>query len=288
MSPEDISRPGRPYGDLAIYYSLCNGFKVQMLGSSCDKRVLAIKINYNSHNFISFNVYFLCLSVSIEYCGQIALISSFMGNFLQDHYDSDCDIIISGDFNCNAESFINDDALLMLLDLFNSYDFNLSDDYYTGTIDYTFKCVSHNSFTWIDHIFISKPLLENLVKVSVINCGSNLSDHCILGFKASLSHIVNTPLPINPAVSCVIVHDWSSTNQNMYYANTSLPLLNLYSNLLSCGTINCIYTDCTLDSHICNLELFCCNLVNTLSSSSSHCIRQIKFSSQKVPWSNTL
>ena len=72
------------------------------------------------------------------------------------------------------------------------------------------------------------------------------------------------------------------------HANTSLPLLNLYSNLLSCGAINYTNIDCTLDSRICNLESFCCNLVNILSSSSSHCIRQIKTSSQKIPWSNTL
>ena len=161
-------------------------------------------------------------------------------------------------------------------------------DYYTCPIDYTFKCASHNSFTWIDYVFVSKPLLDNLVKVSIIDCGSNMSDHCIMGFKASLCHIVNIPVSINPAVPCVIVHDWSSTNQNMYYANTSLLLLNMYSNLLSCGAINCTNIDCTLDSHICNLESFCCNLVNILSFSSSHCIRQIKTSSQKIPWSNTL
>ena len=95
-----------------------------MLGSSSDKRVLAIKLNHNSHNFIIFNVYFPCLSVFIEYFYQIALISGFIDNIVRDHYDSDCDIIISGDFNCNAESFINNDALLMLLDLFNSYDLN--------------------------------------------------------------------------------------------------------------------------------------------------------------------
>ena len=91
------------------------------------------------------------------------------------------------------------DALLMLLDLFNSHDLKLCIDY-TGPIDYTFKCASHNSFTWIDHIFVFKPLLDNLVKVSVTDCSSNMSDHCILGFRASLSHIVNTPVSINPAV----------------------------------------------------------------------------------------
>ena len=135
----------------------------------------------------------------------------------------------------------------MLLDLFNSYDLKLCDDYYTGPVEYTFKCASHNSFTCIDHIFVSKPLLDNLVKVSVIDYGSNLSDHCIFRFKASLSYILNTPVPINPAVPCVTVHDWSPTNQNMYYANTSLPQLNLYSNLLPCGAINCTNIDSTLD-----------------------------------------
>ena len=55
--------------------------------------------------------------------------SGFIDSIVQDHYDSDFDIIISGDFNCNAESFINNDALLMLLDLFNSCDLKLCDDY---------------------------------------------------------------------------------------------------------------------------------------------------------------
>ena len=129
---------------------------------------------------------------------------------------------------------------------------------------------------------MSKPLLDNLVKVSVIDCGSNLSDHCIPRFKASLSHIVNTPVPINPAVPCVIVHDWSPINPNMYFANTNLPLLILYSNLLPCCAINCTNIDCTLDSHICNLEMFSCYLDNILSCPSRHCIRQIKTNSQKV------
>ena len=84
------------------------------------------------------------MSVSIEYFDQIALISGFIDNIVQDHYDSDCDIIISGDFNCYAESFIKNDAMLMLLDLFNSYDLKLFDDNYTGPIDYTLKCASHN------------------------------------------------------------------------------------------------------------------------------------------------
>ena len=44
--------------------------------------------------------------------------------------------------------------------------------------------------------YLCKPLLHNLVKVSVLDCGSNVSDHCILGFKASLSHIVIVPVPI--------------------------------------------------------------------------------------------
>ena len=74
----------------------------------------------------------------------------------------------------------------------------------------------------------------------------------------------------------------------MYYANTSLNLLNLYSNLLSCGAIDCTNIECALDSHIWGLESFCCNLVNNLLCSSGYYISQIKTSSQKVPWSNTL
>ena len=73
-----------------------------MLGSSCYKRVLAIKLNYNSHSFISLYVYFPCLPVSIKYYDQIALISDFKNNIRQD-YDSDCDIMISGDFNCTQK-----------------------------------------------------------------------------------------------------------------------------------------------------------------------------------------
>ena len=64
------------------------------------------------------------MSVSIEYFDRIALISCFIDNIIQDHYDSHCDIIIPSDFNFNTESFINNDALLMLLDLYNSYDIN--------------------------------------------------------------------------------------------------------------------------------------------------------------------
>ena len=41
-----------------------------------------------------------------------------------------------------------------------------------------------------DHIFVSKSLLDNLAKVPVLNCGNNMSDHCILGFKKNSIHVV--------------------------------------------------------------------------------------------------
>ena len=130
MSLEDISRLGRPYGGLVVYYSLSNEFKVQLLRSSYGKRVLSIKSNYNGHNFTIFNVYFPCSSVSIEYFDQIALICGFIYIVLYKIIviASDCDIIISDDFNYYAESVINNDALLMLFDIFNSYDLKLCDE----------------------------------------------------------------------------------------------------------------------------------------------------------------
>ena len=108
--------------------------------------------------------------------------------------------------------------------------------------------------------------MDNLAIVSVLDSESNMSDHCILGFKASLSHLVHVPVPINSAVPCIIVHNWSPSNQNMYYANASLPLLNLYFNSFSCDATTCTNIDCALDNHISDFESLCNNLAKFLKS----------------------
>jgi exonuclease III len=188
MSTEDVSKPGRPYGGLAIYYYASADFNVEVLCHSCDNRVLAVKLKLKGQDIIIFNVYFHALSTSVEYFDQIALICGFIDSVIQDNYNNviilnnTINNVIAGDFNCNSNSFINNNALLILIVLYTAYDLKLNDDYYSGKIDYTFKCASRNVFTWIDNIFVSKPLLDKMLKVSVVDSGNNLSNHCILGF----------------------------------------------------------------------------------------------------------
>ena len=58
----------------------------------------------------------------------------------------------------------------------------------------------------ITHLLgLTTPLLNNLAKVLVLNCGSNMSNHCILEFKASLSQLDNVHVPIKFAVPCIIL-----------------------------------------------------------------------------------
>jgi exonuclease III len=122
MSPEDVSKPGRPYGGLAIYYSASADLNVEVLHHLCDNRVLAVKLKLAGQDIIILNVFFPTLSTSVEYFDQIALICGFIDSVIQDNYDNECNIVIAGDFNCNSNSFINNDALLMLIDLCTSSD----------------------------------------------------------------------------------------------------------------------------------------------------------------------
>ena len=63
------------------------------------------------------------------------------------------EVVKVGDFNCAVETFLENEGLVQLSDLFYNYSFKLCDCLYDDDINYAFRCITHNAFSWMDYFF---------------------------------------------------------------------------------------------------------------------------------------
>ena len=286
MNPEEMNLGGRPYGGLGIFF--VSSLNVSLLGVSSNKRVQAVKFACVGFNVILFNVYLPCLSQSVDYFDDIAQCCGFIDFILQDHLDNATEVIIAGDFNGSLKSLFEHNGLLMVSDMLSHYNVKECDSLYEGDLKYTFRCVKRNVFTWIDHIFVTKRLYENIVHVSILDDGSNLSDHCILGICSNINFstvsVTSSKLNVNQASFKYV---WSDINKNKFYDMSALALLPLFDELIHSDVTNCQDQFCNNTIHKALIDCFVERVSNCLLHCSEHC-RSNVLCSNKVPWSNEL
>ena len=289
MNADVVGNPGRPYGGLAILYPSTT--RVLCHRSSADSRVLASKFMSGNSTCIVVNVYMPCISNSIDYVDQCTLIAGFIDDFLNEFGDEQAGICIAGDFNCNAKDFLWHDGAVILGELFGLYDLMICDQFYSGPVNYTFRCAARNVFSWLDHVFVKTDWLRDMTEVTILDAGDNNSDHCIHG--VILPNVcTDTLLPAKQPESQVTFdqftrYNWCEENCNLYYSHTSNLLLNMHEVLSVSDAIYCTNNMCSDSSHLSAIETFTSDVIRALVQSSRHCV-EIIHKRNKVPWSSEL
>ena len=194
-----------------------------------------------------------------------------------------------GDFNCKTECFVTHESPIMLASLFSEYGLKICDSLHKGNINYPYRCLKQNVFTWIDHAFISGKIFNSVNDVEILDSGENISDYCILGVHTSLivPNVYTYCMPVTDIDNGnTISYIWSLSNCQNYYRKSYEPLRCMLEKMMHCSVINCNDSSCTNPCHNDSLNQYTYGIINILVEASSHCIKKTK--NNKVPWNNEL
>ena len=158
---------------------------------SCgDSRCEAISVQFDNCVLCIFNVYLSCLhNMSDEEEMQIVERMGFIDETVQSIFDSGYNrvsVIILGDFNASYDAINNNGRLTCLRMLLQDLNMVCCDDLNLSGVNYTYKHKSLNHSSCIDHVFVSRNVEKRVSAYTVMDSGSNLSDHNALCFVLSI------------------------------------------------------------------------------------------------------
>ena len=186
---------GRPFGGNSDFMeeklSNVKIFKMQNCAVSCgDSRCVAISVQFDNCVVYIFNVYLLCLhKMSDEEEMQIVECMGFIDETVQSIFDcgyNRISVIILGDFNASYDAINNNGRLTCLRMLLQDLDMVCCDDLNLSGVNNTYKHKSLNHSSCIDHVFVSRYVEQRVSAYTVMDSGSNLSDHNALCFVLSV------------------------------------------------------------------------------------------------------
>jgi len=90
---------------------------------------------------------------------------------------SDVKVIMLGDFNASEYAIYNDNKVIAVKQLIRDLNLNCLDYKDNSGVDYTYKHKTLGYCSYIDHVFVSENAVADVAVLSVIDDGSNLSDH---------------------------------------------------------------------------------------------------------------
>ena len=167
----------RPYGGVAFLVRNNIVSKVRCIVKS--KQYIILRVE----NLILVNVYMPCKSTgncTDEYAEVLGCILNYVADF------PTCDFVIGGDFNCE---FVPSERILwpLLCEFMSQCSLVSTDDLIGDDKCYTYHQATTGAASHIDHFIVSRGLLDCLQSVTILDDGSNLSDHLPVTMVCDLS-----------------------------------------------------------------------------------------------------
>ena len=276
---EDVVKPGRPKGGLAIMWhkSLSSSFKI--IGSSINNRVMAAVIECDSFAICIFNVYLPCFEQSEEYTTIVMECLSYIDyvyELVLTKYSS-LELCIIGDCNLDVQKLYNSQYVACMRQLLTDYDLFLVTKTIAEEGGYTYCNDKNNVYSMIDHCFMSRKLHSKCEDVAVIDNVDNLSDHLPVHVKLSVK-VCHYSSSDNARLYAM----WDEENIKMYYNNTRDGLYMLDDEF------KCSNVLCGDSCHNKFIDDYCDNIIRVLHDSTMWgCVRRDKRIGN-IAWSKAL
>ena len=219
---------GRPYGGTTIMITDKLRSHVQTVHAA--ERYVVIKIC----NYIFVNLYLPCTGtpdrhlIVEEVLGEVdACLRQFNG----------CIFVVGGDLNCDLDFNSTDTVSMMIFELINNFNLHRCDTTLGSTKDFTYSNDALGKYSCIDFVLMSD--VNGLLSYSVIDRGSNLSDHhpVFVEFTANLGQCLNAAdskiFKISKSQKYL---RWDKANLDTFYSMTgdiTQPLLTYFNGLVS-------------------------------------------------------
>ena len=271
MNPEQFCE-GRPFGGVAIIWKPNLPFDVKVIPTDSN-RLIACKIENNSHKILLFNLYMPCRAIGRdeEYLNVLFEIMSIIQIY------TDYEIIIGGDFNSNFD--LNELRTDILKEFSNENDL-VCLTRNCQNVCYSF-IDSRNNMTLIDHFFVNESFKKLLVDVFSIDEGDNLSDHLpiVLIFDLGLVY-ENINDSINERPKKQVCWSEATNSQIAAYKNMLSELLGQH-NFDSFEASECHDNQCQNGKHITEFFELQSLILNSIELSSIFCVPNRVTSSNK-------
>lgn len=225
---------GRPYGGCAILWQSAMLANVCPVDAHC-RRICAARVSLDSIKLLLINVY-MPFEDGVENTDEFVNVLTAIEDVIHDN--SDCHVVLGGDFNVDfcrpwthtalLSSFCDDIGMIPVI------------RHAACSVDYTYN-FNMSRFSVLDHFILSGTLYdEGVLSASVLHEVNNLSDHdpLFLCFKFDVNFIALRNRIFTPRVSWVKASD---NDLNNYRSDLSqyLKCIRLLSTPLLCMNMHC-------------------------------------------------
>ena len=233
-SPNNTFNVGRPAGGVAMLIS--NELKDHCRTLSSSSNFLVVKL----YDYVIVNLYLPCAGTA----DRLLIIDEILSDVaaIIEDIDDNCTLLIGGDLNCDLDSSAEAAKAVNLF----AQNFCLHrSDQIAGFRANTYVNVALNCSSCVDYFLISQP--RNVVNFSVLDEGSNLSDHlplviecnCISNAAETKSNGTNRP---NKKLKYEYLR-WDHADLVKYYALTGHSMQCLLEQLIQCTERNIFSRD---------------------------------------------
>lgn len=271
---------GRPYGGCAILYqsSLLGDIRPIIVNS---RRVCAVRVCFDSIKLLLINVY-MPYEDGDDNIDEFSVVLALIEDMI--HCNSDCHLVLGGDFNVD---FSRDRTHTALLNNFcDAVGLMPIIHHSSYSIDYTYNFNMHR-FSILDHFILSGALFDEcLSDVIVCHDVDNLSDHepLFIHLKVDVTSIALRDRIFTPRVS------WVKASDNNILEYRSALSLNLKLIDLPAAALLCSDMHCTNVNHLTDLNRYVAAVTDAClaaaESSIPHTSSRITAGPRRIPgWS---
>ena len=268
---------GRPYGGVGVFVRKSLSGVVSLIGYDNDARVVGIKLKSVDFNLLVVGCYFPCNRSSIQYDHDLCQIAGVIDGFMLSNHE--CKLCILGDMNFECSE--NDYGYNVFMELMKEYNISPCIDLLTDDVKYTYRHVTLNQSSIIDHVFINCDIKSYIDGILVLDDASNCSDHLPISF--ALKFPVSFAHCYQPTAdsTCIRQYRWDKGNLTDYYDYSGV-LLNNIRHVFDCDTSSGSCSNC--DHHL-DIDIYYSELVWALSSAADRFIPIIPQCALKHYWS---
>jgi hypothetical protein len=257
---------------------------VTVIDTDDSHRCLGVEVKYGTSTFICIAVYFPVFENTDEYEENVLFCAAFIDAICSQYVHSkDTKFMIYGDFNYDMQKFITHSRLKVMRDLFNEISLTCCDHLDANNVGYTYKKESLGQYSFIDHVFVLKQNVTDVIEFAILDHGNNLSDHCA----------------INIVWNCDMSVELHNKNEN---ANESdMPLLwdlldvdsyrnicgNYFRTILVPSACHCVYP-CLHSEHKVEISMFADSIAEALRAAGKACCPCKTKGYQKHYWCDEL
>lgn len=271
---------GRPYGGVGFLWRKTLSNRINVGAKAESGRCLSIALELDSREKIDMiTVYFPCYSTSISYSADLAECLSFIEDVLVNGRPA----VILGDMNFQCD--VDNQGYMQCNSVLSDYDVYHCDEFLNNGSCVTYCNHSLNQSSFIDHMFVSGVIKQDILRAELHDTGVNLSDHIplVYTFSWALSPQLGPP---KGDISDNHKHyswRWDKSDLAHYYECTDFAL----RDIIVPNFCDCVI-GCHNVSHLDAINQYYENIVAAVHRAACTAIHRIPCNSLKPYWNEEL